>query len=408
MFIRMLLAFLVLSAWPFSRHAPAHSASHAPASAPIFCLWLDPRPLPASVNPAAEAEVFEQTLARTVELVLPLDPSSAAAIHTAAAAFAERKPLLLRVDRFESGTPRIEFIASAEAPAAAAIQAHRDWLTSQRGIDYGVPCLELFVDVDALRHTFLDSFAEGRAGRVIHAIGVPNARSLALHGRWIAPDKVPLADPALPLPPASRRVGEYAAKKGPPLVRLDLSWNSRADEPAIVRGMNIAAGHWPAAQLRMDPPAAPFMCIFRANFRNWLARSLMLRAAWLEPEPAAMFEQSCAAWLRANRPSIDRITGSLPGWLLVHPSERLPQWFIAQTPLRAENASPDPIVREFDDLVRKQFGELIGIIPDGGSRFESPRSWPISVIGWKPAPRPALSTFQFRIDLRGGAGDSGK
>ena len=49
-----------------------------------------------------------------------------------------------------------------------------------------------------------------------------------LHGAWIAPDMVPLVDPALPLPPSAARRGEYAKLNGPPLVRLDLSWNSRS------------------------------------------------------------------------------------------------------------------------------------------------------------------------------------
>lgn len=405
MFIRMLLAFLLLIAWPFSRHAPALSVPHAPGSAPVVSLWLDPRPLPAPADAAAEAAVFEQTLTRTVELFLPLDPSGASAIRTAAAAFAERKPLLLQVTRFDSGSPRIEFTAAAAPPAAAAVQAHRDWLAAQRGADSGSPCLELLADVDALRRDFLGSFADGRAGRVIHALGVPNARSLALHGRWVTPDKVPLVDPALPLPPASRRIGDYAVMKGPPLVRLDLSWNSRADEPSIIRGMNIAAAHWPAAQLRMEPPAAPFLCVFRANFRAWLGSAMKVRAAWLDADSAAAFEQSCAAWLRANRPAIDRIAGAVPAWLIVHPSGDVPARFIAQTPLRAENARPDPIVREFDDLVRKQFADRVEMIPDGGTRLQMPAHGPLSVIGWKPNPRPSLSTVQFRVDLRGGESD---
>ncbi len=405
MMSRTLIAFMLLICWPFAGQAPAHSPGHAPAATthPVLSLWLDPRTLPAATDAAAEIEVFEQTLARSVELFLPLSPDSAAAIHRAAAAFADRRPVLLTVDRFEAGNPVIEFIPDTVLPiTTVAVIPHRDWSAAQRGCDVGATCLELFIDVDALRREFLDSFASGRAGRIIHALGVPNARSLAFHGRWIPPDKVPLIDPALPAPPAARRIGEYAAAKGPPLIRLDLSWNSRSDQPTIIRGINIAAGHCPIAQLKLSPPAAPFLCLFRANFRVWLANALMIRAAWLDPELAAAYEQSCAMWLRANRPAIDRISGSLSSWMLLYPSSKHANLLFTESPLRGETTKPAAIVHEFDQLVRTQFPDHIERIPDGASRFPSPENWPASVIFWNPSPATPPSTVQLRILLCGG------
>jgi hypothetical protein len=212
-------------------------------------------------------------------------------------------------------------------------------------------------------------------------------------------------DPALPIPPASRRPGEYAKLNGPPLVRLDLSWNSRADEPTIIRGQNIASGHWPASQLKMQPPAAPFLCIFRANYIAWLSGALAIRSAWIDPADSSAFAQTSATWFRANRPTIDRVVGAVPSWLVVHPTERSPEWFVAESPLRAENTSPDPIVREIDQLIRKQFPEHIERIPDGGSRFAAPADWPLSEIFWNPSPATPPSTVQLRILLRGGPYD---
>ncbi len=412
MLVRTLLAFTLLIFWPFTGHAPALTESRSAdprQSTAVLSLWIDPSPLPHGADAESEARVFEQTLTRTVEIFFPIKEASRTAVHAAAAAFSDRKPVLLQVSQFESGSPVVEFISQAVQPsAAAAVLTHRQWESAQRGADDGIPVIELFVDVDALRREFLDSFASGRAGRVIHALGIPNARTLALHGRWVPSDKVPLVDPDLPLPPASRRIGDYAAMKGPPLIRMDLSWNSRSDEPTTIRGINVAASHWPVAQLRMEPPPAPFLCLFRANFRAWLESAIKIRAAWLDPMSAGAIEESCAAWLKGNRPAVDRIIGAVPAWLVVHPSTRGPEWFIAQAPLRAENASPDPIVREMDQLLRRQFADQIRIIPDGGSRFSAPVDWPVSVIGWNPAPRPALSTLHFHIDLRGGAADPAK
>jgi len=411
MLIRSLLAFTLLIAWPFAGHAPALSESSSSAAAEpvaLLSLWLDPRPLPPASDPAAEARVFEQTLVRAVELFLPVPDSSRTNIALAAAAFSSRKPLLLHVSGFESGSPIIEFVADTAQPETAAAIPHRRWAASQRGAEAGLPVFELFADINALRLTFESSFASGRAGRFIHALGAPNARSLMLHGRWITPDKVALFDPALPMAPAARRIGEYAKLNGPPLIRLDQSWNSRADEPSTIRGLNIAAGHWPSAQLKMSPPAAPFLCLFRADFRAWLGNALKVRGAWLDPESAAACEQSCAAWLRASRPSIDRISGSISSWLLLRPSALHPDLLIVQTPPKSDGFKAEAVVGEFDQLMRKQFPSRIEVIPDGGSRLPSPADWPLSVIFWNPNQATPSPTVQLRILLRGGSNDLAK
>lgn len=408
MMSRTLIAFMLLICWPFADQAPAHSTGNAPPAAahPVISLWLDPRMLPAPADAAAESKVFEQTLARTIELFLPLSPHSAAAIHRAAAAFADRRPVLLTVDGFEAGTPVVEFSPGAADPRAVTpALAHRQWALTQRGADSGSPCLELFIDVDALRREFLDSFASGRAGRVIHALGVPNARSLALHGRWILPDKVPLIDPALPVAPAARRIGEYAAKKGPPLIRLDLSWNSRSDEPSTIRGINIAAGHWPIAQLKLNPPAASFLCIFRAEARTLLHGALGLRAAWLPPADAATFGQAAITSLRANSLDIERIIVSLSSWMLLYPSGERINLLLAESPPRGDIARPAKLMREF---MRNQFPDHIERTLDGGSRFPAPADWPLSEILWNPNPATPSPTVQLRILLRGGSDDPAK
>jgi len=405
--LRAFAVSVILAGWfvALSDLSSTAVASDALAANPPVCLWIDPRPLAPAADPAAEQQVFEQTFLHTVDLFLPVGDTSRGAISLAAAAFAARKPVFLRVNGFASGSPTIEYVAESSDADLASSVAHRQWADSQRGGGDGKKVLELFVDVDALRRAFEPDFAEGAAGRVLHALHLPNARSLVLHGRWIAPEAVPLVDPSLPLPPASRRIGDYKAMGGPPIIRIDLSWNARADAPTVIRGVNIAAGHWPRAQLPMDPPAAPFLCLFRANWRAWLDGALAIRAAWHEPAECPAFEQACTTWLRTNRAAIDRVFGSVPTWLVVHPDEGYPERFVAQTPLRAEKGKPDPIVREVDNLIRNQFKGAVVDIRDGGSQFRAPAAWPICILDWNPSPRPPRSTVQFRIDLRGGRHD---
>lgn len=374
---------------------------------PAAALWINPI-LPAAPDAAAEAQVFGHTLARSLELFIPLDDAGRRAIALAAAKFAARQPLQLTVSNVDAETPVVQLSEAAERPAFPAAAAHRAWLAKEPGGDLGVPVLELFIDVNAVRRANEGEPDGGRAARVLRALNVSNARSLMLHARLIPPDQVAMVDPVTPLPPSARRLGEYQQQgdgNAAPLVRIDLSWNSRADAIETIRGMNIAAGHWPARALPMEPPRAAFACVFRADFRAWLDGALELRSAWLEPDAAVEFDATRSQWLRRNRTAIDRLTGSLPAWCVLTPEAQRPDTLAIISRPRPDGLSPQRWLSEFDKLLRADFNTHLPVIPDGGAMFVAPLTWPLRQVGWNHMAQVPIRDVRLELRLRGGPFD---
>lgn len=374
---------------------------------PAACLWINPL-LPAAPDAAAEARVFEHTLARSLELLIPLDDAARRAIALAAAKFASRQPLHLTMSNLDAAMPVIEPSEAGDPPAFPAAAAHRAWLAKEPGGDLGVPVLELFIDVNAVRRANEGEPDGGRAARVLRAMHLANARSLMLHARLIPPDQVAMVDPTTPLPPSARRLGEYQQQgdgKAAPLVRIDLSWNSRADDLKTVRGVNIAAGHWPARALPMDPPRAAFACVFRADYRAWLEGALSLRSAWLEPRAAVEFDATRSQWLRRNRTAVDRLTGSLPAWCVLTPEAQRPDTLGVASRPRDDGLSAQKWLSEFDKLLRADFNAHLPVIPDGGTTFIAASTWPIRQVGWNHMAHLRVRDVRLELRLRGGPFD---
>jgi hypothetical protein len=355
------LACVVFAAWSHAAgegvlagRSTAGDAT-APAEATLW-VWVDGRTLGPARDAAAEAAVIAQTAAGVVELFGPIDDANRAALAAAGSAISRREAVLVSV-RFEDGRTRIEASTTAGRPEAtaaargderpvASLAAHRAWADS--AAPDLPPAFEVWIDVNALRGRFADTLEDDRLPGLLRAAGLANARSVMLHGRWVAPEGVALADPSLPLPRSSLRLGEYT---GPPLLRIDVSWNSRADDLRTIRGTNIAAGHWPAAALREPAASATSVVVIRWPWFVRLERVLEARAAWLARGERERFADRVRSWRQESRSRLDRACGSLHGWLLIGLDASVPGLLRIEARTRDDGAAPANIAADVAHLL---------------------------------------------------------
>ncbi|HRQ72168.1 MAG TPA: hypothetical protein PLU35_03980 [Phycisphaerales bacterium] len=150
-----------------------------------------------------------------------------------------------------------------------------------------------FIDANALRRAFPESFASGRLGRVAHAWGIANARSLMVRAA---------ASPRADAPPALLIDGAFEARSRPPgsvVVEpiVGASW------PGGASALAGEGGAWASAV-----PAA-WSRAHEWALRTWEAS----RDGWGTIE----FDARRARWERQHVPRLQRLFGSTGPWAIV-------------------------------------------------------------------------------------------
>ena len=338
--------------------APARAEDQAnggsPGSAWPVWVWVDGPTLGAARDGAAESAVISQTLAAVVGLFSHTNEAHQRTFATVGESLSRGEAVLIAV-RFEEAGPAIQAWTGAQRPdapapaaveegPAASIESHRGWADSQAS-DLPV-FFEVFVDVNALRREFAELSDDDRLPWLLRGTGLSNARSIMLHGRLVAPSawRWPIRHCAAAV---GARMGEY---RGPPLLRIDVSWNSRADDLRIVRGTNIAAGHWPGRRARACETARRRSCC------GWpwcvrLDQGLDLHAAWLLERDRARFQEQARIWRTRSRQRLDRVCGSLHGWLIIGFDRGTPGLLRLESRVREDGASPAAVAAEVQHLI---------------------------------------------------------
>ncbi|MBX3406189.1 MAG: hypothetical protein KF869_05430 [Phycisphaeraceae bacterium] len=327
-----------------------------PGSAWPVWVWVDGRTLGAARDGAAESAVISQTLAGVLGLFSDTNEAHQRTFATVGESLSRGDGVVLSI-RLEEAGPAIQAWTGAQRPdapepdavaerPAGSIEAHRAWADSQVS-DLPVS-FEVFVDVNTLRREFAELSDDDRLPWLLRATGLANARSIMLHGRLVAPERVAMADPALPLPRSALRMGEY---RGPPLLRIDVSWNSRADDLRTVRGTSIAAGHWPGAALREPVRDCTTAVVLRWPWCVRLDQGLDVRAAWLRGRDRTAFQDRARTWRTGSRQRLDRVCGSLHSWLIIGFDRGTPGLLRLESRVREDGASPAAVAAEVQYLI---------------------------------------------------------
>lgn len=336
--------------------ADDQASGGSPGSSWPVWVWVDGRTLGAARAGAAESAVISQTLAAVVGLFSHTNEAHQRTFATVGESLSRGEGVVIAI-RFEEAGPAIQAWTGAQRPdapaplaveegPAASIESHRGWADSQAS-DLPV-FFEVFVDVNALRSEFAELSDDDRLPGLLRGTGLANARSIMLHGRLVGPERVAMADPALPLPRSALRMGEY---RGPPLLRIDVSWNSRADDHRTVRGTNIAAGHWPGAALRESVRDCTTAVVLRWPWCVRLDQGLDLRAAWLRGRDRTAFQDRARTWRAGGRQRLDRVCGSLHSWLIIGFDRGAPGLLRLESRVREDGASPAAVAAEVQHLI---------------------------------------------------------
>jgi len=194
--------------------------------------------------------------------------------------------------------------------------AHRAAIAAEAN---GTPCIfELAVNVNMLRRHLEEEYTTGRAGRVVKALGLSNARVVGLHAMWIAPESVQVRDPSLPK--STIPSGDPGRYGGPPLVCVRASWSARSDAPGTVRQRAVTAAHWPRMPMGEPPESGlPFVMAARVAWRPLLDRAIDVYEAGLPTEESAEFRAARLRWQHSKAPAAARLVSALEPWIVVAP-----------------------------------------------------------------------------------------
>lgn len=176
--------------------------------------------------------------------------------------------------------------AEAEARTTEHATAARQIRTA-RG--EGQPILDAYIDMNALRRAGPEQFAYGRTGRLAHAWRLANARMVMATARLLP------------------------TTQGTPLLAIDLAFSSRAEPPGTVRRLPVTESAWPTG---VDPPAAPYAAVLRADWPRWIWTGLNTAVA-LAPRAGVDAALPIDRWMRAHRPALDRAIRSAGPWVIL-------------------------------------------------------------------------------------------
>jgi hypothetical protein len=220
------------------------------------------------------------------------------------------------------GPAGTEFFAvfgqSSNAPTSRPrIPAHRAALVADGS--KGSVCVQVFVDLNRLRHAVPDALDNTVLARTLGAWGLANARDVMLTARVVDPADVSTRDPALALPPGATPPERYA---GAPIVRVDVTWSARSEEPSQVRRGALAAGFWDLGKQAGVPEGARWVMAVRSDLALWTLLALRTHAAGLEPAARGAFSREVERWAGAHGLAMDRLAHAGAGWLVLWPGTR--------------------------------------------------------------------------------------
>jgi hypothetical protein len=170
----------------------------------------------------------------------------------------------------------------------------------------GESILEIFLDIDAVRRGFPDSFATGRLGPLFEAWGLSNGRNFMLHAR-----RVEAADVEV----TGLRVAPVY--DGPPLIALDATWTARSATEHEVEQRPLALSNWPGREIRSEPPPGRYAIVAEVDWRRAVDGAIETYGRWRRDTDRAEFEDRRSAWMRDHRRVLDRMLRSMDDWLVV-------------------------------------------------------------------------------------------
>ncbi|MFN7021864.1 MAG: hypothetical protein ACK4WH_11125 [Phycisphaerales bacterium] len=425
-----LAAVFTFAATLFAADAPPPPPAD-PASAGDWIAFCSIR-LPPDLAPedrAAWASALARTLDHAASLLYPAGDPARAFLRTAMDEAAAGRPVDLAVPAptpRQSEPPALPGISRVEPGAAAPGRrlartssdewpAHREASSKAHRADLPPAVVEFAVNLNAARACglFAPAFdpadaADGRAARILDALGLDNARVAGLHLRLIPAERVSTIDPSLPRP--ATPPPPYA---GPPLAVIDATWSARSEPPGVVHRLPLTIDHWPRAQFGGDRlfERSAGVAALRFTWRSRVEGALRFAGGWLPPGRIPAFEPERPARPTSAKANLDRLCSALDPWaaLSLDAPGAGPPGVSLRIPLRADSP-PANAAADFDAL-------LPGSAEGGGGGAAGPRRWRVTdqsptpgvggwwvrSVGWTltpPAPGDgARAWIEGRIDL---------
>ncbi len=180
---------------------------------------------------------------------------------------------------------------------AAASNAEPAWAAHRAALQSHAPgaatLAAAFIDANALRRAFPESFASGRLGRLAHAWGIPNARSLMI------------------------RAAIQPRDDTPPALLIAAAFEARSRPPGTISIEPIVGASWPQGASDLAPDTAPWASAIPSAWSrayDWTLRSWEVsRDGWGIIE----FDARRARWERRHMPRLQRLFGSTAPWAII-------------------------------------------------------------------------------------------
>jgi len=187
--------------------------------------------------------------------------------------------------------------ALASWSRAARATAEPAWAVHLAALDShqsgAAPVAELFIDANALRRVFPESFASGRLGRVAHAWNAANARSLLV------------------------RAAAQPRPDGPPAMLIAAAFEARSKPPGSVSVEPIVGASWPGGAAAFAGDGVPWASAIPATWSRahaWAARTWEAsRDGWGVIE----FDARRARWERQHMPRLQRLFAATGPWAVI-------------------------------------------------------------------------------------------
>lgn len=211
------------------------------------------------------------------------------------------------------GAPAWQAIAVAEQPGAfllgvgsdslaawdhaAASNAEPAWAAHRAALQSHAPgaatLAAAFIDANALRRAFPESFASGRLGRLAHAWGIANARSIMI------------------------RAAAQPRGDAPPALLIAAAFEARSRAPGTISIEPIVGASWPQGASELAPDTAPWASAIPAAWSRahaWAARTWEAsRDGWGMIE----FDARRARWERQHMPRLQRLFAATGPWAII-------------------------------------------------------------------------------------------
>ncbi|MFM9996342.1 MAG: hypothetical protein ACKVU4_11140 [Phycisphaerales bacterium] len=177
------------------------------------------------------------------------------------------------------------------------------------GAPRGRVVLEAYADLNALRARVPDAFDGTAFARTLGAWRLTHARSVMLHVHVVEPGGVTVLAPDREAP-----VDDYA---GPPLLAIELTWESRTEPPGTLHAFSLARAAWPGGAWRIEPRPGAYAVVFRADWITWLSSALgTFQACGSEWDELARSTR-IGAWQRRCAPALGRLLDDAGDWVVL-------------------------------------------------------------------------------------------